>query len=327
MTSQIRFMAVTALVLLGGSSLVACGESSSASSETPSERRAAAREIIKQAHAVNPKASSARISLTADLRINGIEKLEGPIEITANGRYNLAEGETVPDVDFDVGVSVKDRALGGGLVLAGGTAYVKLGTVGYKIPDEITRTLMAPAADADNGLTKTAAMFHVNPQDWQRGAQLTGTSTVAGERVDVLEAGIRADRAFLDLDRFVRFLARLGVTKALGLPGQIGPELRAALVRSVTMARGKVWIGSDDHVLRKAQLVGRGVVAPSDRKLLYGATGATLAANLSITDVGVPQQISAPKQLDSYDSLQLALSALGESVRRDVLAARRAARR
>ncbi len=143
----------------------------------------------------------------------------------------------------------------------------------------------------------------------------------------MLEAGIRADRAFLDLDRFVRFLARLGVTKALGLPGQIGPQLRAALVRSVTMARGTVWIGSDDHVLRKARLVGRGVVAPSDRKLLYGATGATLEANVSITDVGVPQQISAPKQLDSYDSLQLALSALGESVRRDVLAARRAAGR
>ena len=88
-----------------------------------------------------------------------------------------------------------------------------------------------------------------------------------------------------------------------------------------------MWIGSDDHVLRKAHLEGRGVVAPRDRELLYGATSATLEANVSVTDVGVAQQISAPKQLGSYRSLQLALSALGESVRKEVRAARREARR
>ena len=125
----------------------------------------------------------------------------------------------------------------------------------------------------------------------------------------------------------MRFLARLGVNKALGLPAQIGAERRAALVRSVTHASGKVWIGSDDHVLRKAHLEGAGVVVPGDRKLLFGATSGKLDANLTITDVGVPQQISAPKHVESYDSLQLALSALGEAVRKEVLAARREAAR
>jgi len=43
----------------------------------------------------------------------------------------------------------------------------------------------------------------------------------------------------------------------------------------------------------------------------------------SVTDGGVAQEISAPKQLDSYSSLQLALSALGEAVRRDSRAAGR----
>jgi hypothetical protein len=282
---------------------------------------------IGQALAANPKASSARITLTGALDVKGIARLDGPIEATVDGRYDLPDGETVPDVAFDVGLSHKGHALGGGLVLKDGTAYVTLGSVGYRIPDEITRTLTAPAADANNGLTKTAAMFHVNPQDWQRDAQLTGTTTVAGERVQRIDGEIRPERAFLDLARFVRFLTRLGVTQALGLPAELGPELRAALVRSVTLARGQVWIGSDDHVLRKAHLEGRGVVAPRDRELLYGATSATLEADVSVTDVGVPQDISAPKQLDSYHSLQLALSALGESVRREVRAARREARR
>ena len=207
--------------------------------------------------------------------------------------------------------------------MVGGTAYVKLGTVGYRIPDEITRTLVAPAAGERNGLTKTAAMFHVNPHRWQRHARLTGESTVAGERVQEIEAGIRPERALLDLARLTRFLSRLGVTQALGLPTELGPEFRAALARSVTRASGKVWMGREDHVLRKARLEGSGVVARRDRKLLFGATSASLEANVSVTDVGVAQEIGAPKQLDSYSSLQLALSALGEAVRRDSRAAGR----
>ena len=327
MRTTIRSMAAMALALLGGASLVACGESSSASSETPAAERAAAQEIIRQALAVNPKASSARITLTADLDVKGIRRLDGPIEATVDGRYDLPAGETVPDFEFDVGLSHAGHALGGGIVLKDGTAYITLGSVGYRIPDDITRTLTAPAAHANNGLTKTAAMFHVNPQDWQRDARFTGTTTVAGESVKRIDGEIRPEPAFLDLARFVRFLTRLGVTQALGLPAELGPQLRAALVRSVTLARGQVWIGSEDHVLRKAHLEGRGVVAPRDREALYGATSATLEADVTVTDVGVPQEISAPKQLDSYASLQLALSALGESVRKEVRAARREARR
>jgi hypothetical protein len=323
--AHIRSMAMTAVVLLAGASLQACGASSSASGESSAARQAEAKDVIRQALAVNPKADSARISLTIDGEVQGIPRLKGPIEVTVDGRYNLPDGATAPDVEFDVGLFHNGHALGGGLKLVDGTAYVTLGSTGYKIPDDITRKLMAPAADAKNGLTKTGAMFHVNPQDWQKDAQRTGTTKVAGVDVDVLEAGIRLDRAFLDLDRFVRFLASLGVTQAVGLPGELGPEIRAALERSVTDARGKVWIGSDDHVLRKAQLVGRGAVAPRDRELLYGATGAQLEAILNITDVGVAQEISVPRHIDSYASLQGALSALGQSIRHEVRAARREA--
>ncbi len=326
MKVHIRSMAMAALALLAGASLQACGDSSSASGESTAAR-ASRREGCDQAGAGRQPEGGLRPDLPHDRRRGRRESraCKGPIEVTVDGRYNLPDGATVPDVEFDVGLFHKGHALGGGLKLVDGTAYVTLGSTGYKIPDDITRKLMAPAADANNGLTKTGAMFHVNPQDWQRDAQRIGTTKVAGVDVDVLEAGIRLDRAFLDLDRFVRFLASLGVTQAVGLPGELGPEIRAALERSVTDARGKVWIGSDDHVLRKAQLVGRGAVAPRDREMLYGATGAQLEAILNITDVGVPQEISVPQHIDSYASLQGALSALGESIRHEVRAARREA--
>ncbi len=90
----------------------------------------------------------------------------------------------------------------------------------------------------------------------------------------------------------------------------------AALARSVTVARGEAWIGTDDHVLRKAKAHGELVVASRDRKLLFGIRRAKLDANLDISELGDIAPISAPTQVSSYSSLQLALDALGEYVRR-----------
>ena len=159
-------------------------------------------------------------------------------------------------------------------------------------------------------------MFYVNPQNWQRNAQLTGDATVAGLRVQKITGDIDTDLAFLDLARLTRFLTLIGVTQALGLPAELGPKLRAALVRSVTLAKGEVWIGKSDHVLRRGHLRGKAIVAPRDRRLLFGATSATLDATVDISEVGAPQEISAPAQLHSYSSLQLTLSALAEGTRR-----------
>lgn len=319
MTTQIRSKALAALAVVGAGTLAACGGGSgSGGGSTPAERHAAAERLIRQVHDVNPKASSGRVDATIDLRIKGVSRFRGLIEVTADGVWDLRDGATVPDVDLDVGLSLNHQALGGSLVIAGGRGYVKLDNSGYKLPDAISRALVAPAAAAHNGLTKTAAMFYVNPQNWQRNAQLVGDTSVAGEPVQRITGEIRPDLAFRDLGRLVHFLARIHVMQALGLPTSLGPKLRAALVRSVTLAKGDVLIGTSDHVLRRAHLDGRAVVAPRDRKILWGARSATLSATINVSDVGAPEDIRAPTQLDSYANLQLSLNALAEAVRADV---------
>lgn len=316
MTAQIRPIAIAVLALLGAAALAACGTDSVATSSTAA-RHAAAQKLIRVVHGVNPKAASGRIDATIDLRITGDSRYAGLTQVSANGVFDLPDGASVPDIELDVSLSRADQLLGGALVVHDGRGYVKLGEVGYELPPAISRTLVAPATTARNGLTKAAAMFHVNQQNWQRNAQLVGEATVVGERVQKITGEIRPELVFLDLARLVRFLTRIGVTQALGLPTELGPKLRAALVRSVTLAEGAVWIGKDDHVLRKATLRGRAVVAPRDRSLLFGARGATLRATVDISEVGAPQVIAAPAQRGSYADLRLSLSALAEASRRD----------
>jgi len=321
MIAQIRSMACVVAGLLAAATLAACGGGSSSDSGgadkgDPAASHAAAEKLIEQAIARNPKASSGRIDGTIDVVVKGVPGFKGTTEVTASGTYDLPDGASVPDFDIDVGLVLNDGAIGGAIVLADRQGFIKLGNQGYKMPDAISRKLAEPAPAARNGLTKTAAMFYINPQDWQENAQLVGATSVAGESVQHIKADLQPKRFFLDMARLTRFLTLINVTQAVGLPQRLGPEVRAALERSVTVAKGEVWIGTADHVLRKARAQGKLVVAKRDRKLLSGMTSATLDVMVDITEVGEPHTIRAPTQLDPYSSLQLSLSALGEAVRR-----------
>jgi hypothetical protein len=161
-------------------------------------------------------------------------------------------------------------------------------------------------------------MFFIRPDRWQKDGRIVGDQAIAGVTTEHATAGIRPGRFFEDVTRLVRLLTMLRVTEAVGLPQAITPRQRAALVRSVTSAKGDVYLGKDDHVLRKAHLTGRLRVAAKDRRILGGMTSATLVADVNITDIGKPQGIAAPKQLGSYADLQLSLDALGESIRNEL---------
>ncbi len=314
MTAQFRLKALVPLTLgLLALSITACGGSSSSESPGPAERRAAADKIIAQATGPNPAARSGRIDGTIGLNVKGFKNFEGPIEITVNGAYNLPDGEDVPELDLDVALALNGGVFGGAIVVAGEKGYIKLGDTGYKLPDSISKVLVAPAREAKNGLTKTGAMFYINPQDWQMNARIIGEETVAGEPTVKMTADVLLNVALSDLAKLFDFLTLIHVTQAVGLPTEITPKMRAAFLRSVKDVNAVVWMGKDDHVLRKVHVTGKLVVAKENRKTLLGARSGTLDATVNISEVGDPHEISAPTQLDPYADLQLSLAALAEA--------------
>jgi hypothetical protein len=319
MTAQIRSKALVLAAVLAATTLAACGGDSSSSGKAgkPGDSRAAADKLIEQAVAANDKAASASIDGTIDITVKGVPRFKEPIQVTASGDYNLPDGADVPDFNVDVGLGLNGGTIGGGLVLADGKGFITLGDTGYPLPAKLSEKIAKPAPAAKNGLTKTAAMFYINPQDWQKNAMLVGDARVAGEDTDHLKADIRPDKFFADIARLVNVLTALHVTQAVALPEHLTAPARAALVRSTTLAKGEVWIGKSDHVLRKATLQGAIKVARKDRRVLGGVTGGTLKATVNVTEVGTQHKISAPKQLGSYSALQLSLNALGEFARRE----------
>ena len=321
MTAQIRSKALALAAVLAATTLAACGgddsSDSGAKAGNSGDSRAAADKIIEQAIAANDKARSASIDGTIDVTIKGVPRFKEPVQVTANGDYNLPEGADVPDFNVDVGLGLNGGTIGGGLVLVDGKGFITLGDTGYPLPAKISEKIAAPAPEAKNGLTKTAAMFYINPQDWQKNAQLVGDARVAGEDTDHIKADIQPDKFFDDIARLVNVLTALRVTQAVALPEHLTAPAREALVRSTTLAKGEVWIGKEDHVLRKATLQGEIKVAKKDQAVLGGVTAGTLEATVNVTEVGTEHKISAPKQRGSYSALQLSLDALGEFARRE----------
>jgi hypothetical protein len=161
-------------------------------------------------------------------------------------------------------------------------------------------------------------MFYINPQSWRKNTKIVGDADVAGEPTTHATAGIRVDRFFFDMSKLIDLLTALRVTEISGLPTKITPKQQAALVRSVTSAKGDVYFGKTDHVMRKAHLVGTLVVAPKDRKILGGMKSARAVADFNLSEIGESQakDIKVPADLGSDRDLQLTLDALAESIKK-----------
>jgi hypothetical protein len=324
MTVAPRSKIVAFLLALAAVTLVACGGGSKDSGSggggggDDSAKKAEATALIKKIVGPNAKAKSARIDGTVDVDIKGVPRYKGTSELTASGVYDLPSGADAPDVDIDVGLVLNNHAIGGALVVKDSTGYIRLGSTGYKLPGAISQKIVAPASEQENGLTKAASMFYINPQKWQKNAIVAGDEDIAGVPTTHITAELQPKLVFADIARLFRLLTSLRVTEAVGLPLAVTPKARRVLARSTTLAKGEVWVGKSDNVLRKAHLVGKLVVAKGDRRVLGGMTSATIDAVITIDEVGEAKAVKAPTQLGSYDDLQLTLDALGESIRNEL---------
>jgi len=323
MTVAPRCKAAAFLLALAAMTLVACGGGSKDSGSSggggdESAKKAEATALIKKIVGPNAKAKSARIDGTVDVEIKGVPRYKGTSELTASGVYNLPDGADAPDIDIDVGLVLNNHAIGGALVVKDSTGYIRLGSTGYKLPAAISQKIVAPASEQENGLTKAASMFYINPQVWQKNAIVAGEESIAGVPTTHITAELQPKLVFADIARLFRLLTALRVTEAVGLPLAVTPKARRVLARSTKLATGEVWIGKSDNVLRKAHLAGKLVVAKGDRKVLGGMTSAKVDAVITIDEVGKAKAVKAPSQLGSYSDLQLTLDALGESIRSEL---------
>ena len=301
---------VVAVLCLGG-----CGGSSGGDDATPAADAAKVRALLAQTFGPNDAAGSGRISGTIDITTTGVPRFEGPVSLSMSGPFNTAADGT-PQADLSLGIRLRDQLYGASMFLVGDGVLIGLGPTAYQVPAALATTIRKPLAGSHNVLGSVLDVFAIAPGRWAARSQQAGAANIGGTDTVHLSAGINLKTFFDDAAYFTRVLTSLRFTEIAGLPQVITPQMRAALVRSVTSATGDVYTGTSDHVVRRAHFDIRLRPSAADRRLLAGIRTMRLVGELGVSDVGAPQKVAAPRERGSYRELQLTFDALGESARR-----------
>ena len=291
--------------------LVSCGgEAGDEASQDKPQTAAQARALIAKATGPNSAARSGRIDGTLEFALRGNKDFAEEFSLSISGPFSLRKGRALPDYELEVGA----RNYGLTLVSAGGRSFAVLGTTGYELPASIRDRLVRKAAKGRNGLTKTLEQFGVTPWRWENDLAIAGKETIDGVQTTHITTGFYVGRQLMDANTLLGLLSSLGVTRAVGLPSRVTRSARRSVAAGADPGRrGASWIATKDDVYRQSGFTLKFVIPKRDRARLGGLSSGTVVGLLKVTEVGEPQEISAPQDIRPFADFELALDALGDA--------------
>ncbi|MEX2195620.1 MAG: hypothetical protein WD844_10075 [Thermoleophilaceae bacterium] len=260
--------------------LVACGSED----EQPS---ADAGELL--AKAFDAPVESGRMSLTAELQVDGIPAFGDGIEIQLNGPF------TKTSADLDVSVGGFGPGLAGGLTFAEDNVWLSVGGRAYEVGEELIDELNGDIEEQtgrDAG-SLTLASLGIDIESWLADPRVEGDEEVSGEPVTKVVSTLDASKVLADLNAFA------GSTSDTELSGD-ELELFAGFAEDSTV---DVYVSKVDGTIRRVALELEFEVPEEARGDFGGAEGGAAAIDVTFTDIGEPQRIEPPADARPLEDL------------------------
>jgi hypothetical protein len=252
---------------------------------TPAPSDTGPQETLKQAFDLSD-VESARFGAKLTFNVRGVGARVG-----VQGRFDTAGDSAVPKFAVNARISAAHKTVGGGFVSLGDKAYFVRGDTGWRVPDEIWSPFVQKVS-TDTGAAQKKSAITLHPDAWVRDLKSEGTESVGGVQVEHVSGRV-------DAQAFMNDVRSAAGGDASDLPS--GAEVQ----RVVKRADFDVWVGKDDHVLRRFSadltLAGRGridvdvrlsginksqtIEAPAH--VLKGAPGGSLGTVSNIVVAGV----------------------------------------
>src|SRR4051812_29005716 len=250
---------------------------------------------------------SARIDLEVSLNVDGVKQLNGPVKLSVQGPYESGGSQTIPKADWDVAASASGQNFSAGFISTGDNAWIGFQGQNYEVGKAAVAQINQQIKQAaGQNKSKGFSQFGIDPRDWLTDAKDEGTDKVGGVETDHVSAA-------LDVSKFVDDLNRL-VKKAGGRTGstaQITPAQKKQIEDVVKNPRFDVYVGKDDHIIRRLS-ADLSFSVPSDKQAqLGGLKSGTLSFSIEFADVGKPQTITAPANAKPLAELTSQLGGLG----------------
>ena len=249
-----RSRTILALLLVAVVNAAGCGGSSH---ETVNPEK------MLDAAAAHPIAS-AETDLDLRLQVRGVQELSGPLRVRLSGPYMSGEGHTIPKLNWRMSASALGFPVGGHLLSTGTNAYLTVYGDTYEVGTDAV-------AAANARIARAAA---IRPRSWFGRARVNGQGHEGGADCERISAPLRGEAMARDL---AALTGALGLSEAPSVSG-----------------RATACVGFDDRTLHELEIGAVLGIPSADQPALRGASSIALALDLVISDVGKPQEISAP---------------------------------
>jgi hypothetical protein len=154
----------------------------------------------------------------------------------------------------------------------------------------------------------------ISPLKWLRDPQLLGNATVDGAQTTEVQARIDVGALANDLGTLLAKEAANPASRTSGLPTKLTAAERRQLVSELRNPTVELFIGSDDHTLRRAALDLNLKVPAKTASKLPGISSVGVAVSVDYAELNRPQTITAPARVKPYRQLGQQLSGLEQTL-------------
>lgn len=230
-----------------------------------------------------------KMSLAAELQLDGLPGFGDGIEIRAKGPFTKTE------TDLDVSIGGLGPGLAGGLTVTEDNIYIEVAGSAYELgEDELARIKREFEEETGRDSDSSFADLGVDIAEWIEDPRVEGQEKVAGTTVTKVSAGLDVAQMLEDLQG------------ALGMAREslaLSKEDRERLAGFAEDARVDVYVDEASQTVRRVALDVEFEVPEDARGHIGGAEGGAATIDLTLTDIGRPQRIEAPGDARPLDDL------------------------
>jgi hypothetical protein len=230
-------------------------------------------------------------TVDAELELEGIEGLEGPLRLRLDGAFELPGGEPteVPNLDMDFHLSGAGREVSGTVVLTLANAWVRYGGIDYEVGEELWARARQAYREQSQGQPLTFAEAGMDPLDWVDDAQVEGEERVSGVRAAKVSGT-------LDVEAMLRDMNELAGSEAL--PDSVLGDVED-VIEDIEF---EAWIGADD-IWRRVATEASFEVPEEERDAVGGLEGGNLDLELELDLPNAPVEMPAPSDPRPFEEL------------------------
>lgn len=307
MPKRLRALSVLLTALAAAGGLAACGSGDSGSTDPEA--------LLKATFSNTKPVKSGKLDLTIGVDAKGATGLNGPISLKLTGPFESTGAKTLPKFSFEAQASLAGQNVQAGAITTGDAAFLTFQGTAYKVPAQVFTAFKrsyeqaAAKSEKDSGTTSFSALG-VDPLKWLSDPKTAGDEKVGGADTHHVTATIDVAKLLADINTSLSKTKDLGLPDSAQLPTQLTAKQRKQVQDAVRSATFDVWTGKDDKVLRRLKITVDAAIPQSQRSQLGGLQSLKIVFDLTLSDIGKDQTISAPKNPKDLNELLSQLAPL-----------------